>query len=89
MLTATDEVIEAGPFPKSADIISLPPFRLRTTKSICLESERRRINPSRAQLRTNNLTDTLRKGTDTVVKTRVRHKHTTAVSEMECYTKMK
>lgn len=64
-LTATDEAMEAGPFPRSADIISLPPVSLRTMKSICLESERRRMSPSRARLRTDNLRDTLKTRRDT------------------------
>ena len=58
-LMVTDEVMEAGPFPKSADIISLPPVSRRTMKSICLESVRRRMSPPWARLRTDNLNDTL------------------------------
>lgn len=63
-LMATDELMEAGPFPRSADIISLPPVSLRRMKSMCLESESRRIKPSDARLRTDNLTETLRREDD-------------------------
>lgn len=60
-LTVTGEVMEAGPLPRSADSVSFPPVSLRTTKSICLASERRRIIPSGTLLRTDNLTDRLRR----------------------------